>query len=406
MKLTLRRMDDAHRDEARAIDGGAAFSVGTEHGATWVLADAGAAARIDIRRGPDGFLADASGAVSVEGQTVPDGVTIALSHGARVTLGGATLRASIAQGESSAFPGTHANPAAPTISSILSDISAGGDSASGVLPGAAGETWLESVIGPQRPPREEDAGPMRGFGHGPADERRADPQDEASRTPFLPDDWNEPGDKVNRMMQSESDSVALSVGKAARDEAKPATGAARRADSAGLLAAAGVSSIEVAGPPSRHFENAGAALKAALDGIGRLEQAMVRLQAEAGLPQRGAADQTTLNPAVVLSDESDVCLRYLAWRIAALETAQTALVRGALAQIARIREALDPAAIDAEVARTGGLKNRIAPAAAAWAEYRSRWSDGGPLDALLSEKGLARAIDAALSQEAPKEFVP
>ncbi|MFV0474094.1 MAG: hypothetical protein ACK5MQ_07785 [Pikeienuella sp.] len=104
MKLTLRRTDDAHRDEARVIDGGAVFSVGTAHGATWVLADAGEAARIDIRRGPDGFLAEASGAVAVEGQSVPDGVTIALSHGASVTIGSATLRASVAQGDSSAFP--------------------------------------------------------------------------------------------------------------------------------------------------------------------------------------------------------------------------------------------------------------------------------------------------------------
>ncbi|MFV0475141.1 MAG: type VI secretion system-associated FHA domain protein, partial [Pikeienuella sp.] len=260
----------------------------------------------------------------------------------------------------------------------------------------AGETWLEGLLNPRGGVTAEDPGRMRGFGHGPADPGPPDPDGAAPGAPFLPDDWDEPGDKVNRMMQADSESVALSVGKAADKGESPEK--APRMDSAALLAAAGVSSYEVAGPPARHFENAGAMLKATLEGIGRLERAMVRIQAEAGLPQRGALDQSMLNPAVILSDESDICLRNLAARIAALEQAQAALVAGALAHIARIRETLDPAAIDARIAGKGGLKNRMAPAAAAWTEYRSRWSDGQSADILFSEKALARAIDAALSQ--------
>lgn len=394
MRLTLELIDGPHAGEARAIDGGTAFSVGTEHGATWVLAGARGVARLDLRRGPNGFEASVQGEVTIEGQPAPDGMAIHLSHGSRIGLGDRTLRASVTQEAATGLGGSYANPEPLTISTILSDISAGGDTATGLLPGRGGNDFLQHITG-SRSSRPDPLDRIAAFGYGPNRPAPSGSKNDKPLATYLPEDWDKPSDRLNRVFQAEASSAALRIGlQEDGDEDDKPRKAKPAVTSHPLLGAAGLRPEEVDGPPERQLANAGRALTVSLAGIGRLERAMAHLRSDLGLPHQGgsASDPAALAPAAILSDEGGLYLRNLITRIEALETAQQALVDGIRAFVATARTSLDPETISAGASRTGGLRQRFLPDSAAWAAYRACWSSENADEFPLSDKALARAI--------------
>lgn len=404
MILTLELVGGPHAGEARAIDGNMAFSVGTEHGATWVLAGAGGAARLDIRLSRDGFVAEAGGQVEIEGQPVADGTVIALAHGSRIGLGDAELRASVEQSGARGLGERYARATGPTVSSILADVTPGGDTASGVLPGRDGETWLESITGPGGALRESR---YSGYGGGAP---RPSPVPDKPLATYLPEDWNVPGDRQNRLFQAQAASTAIGVG-SGRQEAAPVPApvpapVAPQMTSDALLKAAGIAPGEIATAPERQLVNAGAALREALSGIARLERSVERLRDDLGLPLRGATTPVELDPFVILSDEDGLSARSLAARIGALEHAQAALIAGIRAHLSRARALLDPDAVAASVPERRGVFGRLAPGAAEWQAYRAIWAAEKAADVPLSEAALTQDIEAAETGDEFKEPDP
>lgn len=407
MRLRLERIDGPHAGEARAIDGSAAFSVSTDHGATWQLRGATGPARIDLRRGPSGFEVEASGMVTIEGQPVPDGATIALGRGSRIGLGDAVLRTSITQEAASGLAGSFAQPSGPTVNAILSDVSPGGDTAQGPLPGRSAEDWLASITKSQGAVPQEDRSRISAFGH--AIRMALDPSTapQATQTPlatYLPENWNAPSDDLNRIFQADIASGATTIGisdAASRDPIAPREAHATRA---ALPLADRTQREQVGLPPERRLAVAEAALGVALAGIRRLEEAMQRLREMLDLPHRGETDPVIMDPALMLSDEDGLCLNALARRIDLLERAQIALIDGVRVHLAQARHAFDPEDIlSAATSRARFMGRRKA---AAWAEYRTRWSPVPPAVSPLSDEALARAIAAAESGQDPEASDP
>lgn len=391
MLLTLELVGGPRAGEARAVDGNMAFSVGTEHGATWVLPGAAGIARIELRRGRDGFLAEASGLVTMDGQPVPEGTTIALGHGTRIGLGDAVLRATLAEGGTYGTAGRAATASRPTITSILADVTPGGETASGMLPGRDGEAWLESITGPGT---GRGAPPASAFGYASEMAVRPLPESEKPLATYLPEDWNAPSDRQSRVFQAQVPSMTINLrpGQNSVPEAAPA---APRVASDTLLRAAGIPPTELAISPERQFANAGAALKVALSGIARLERALRQLRADLGLPPKGATTPAELDPFVVLSDEDGLSARALAARVTALERDQAALLAGIRAYLTKARAMLDPDMIAARVKDRRGFMGHLAPGTAEWQEFRSLWSPQQGAEGPLSDAALNRDIEAA-----------
>ena len=148
MKLIVEMIDGPEAGAVRMIDGSVPFVIGTSPDALWKISPFEAPARLELRRRGGDFAILADGDVSVEGQSISDGVERTIHHGATVQIAGAILRARIEQdqmgmGRIDMF----ADASATTISSILSDVTPGGENADGILPGRGGEDWLDSVIG-------------------------------------------------------------------------------------------------------------------------------------------------------------------------------------------------------------------------------------------------------------------
>lgn len=403
MRLTLELVDGPHAGATRAVDGSTPFTVGTRRGAAWLLPGGTASASITIRRSHEGFRAETTGGITIEGHAISDGTTVALGHGSRIGIGGLTLAVTLTQNVPADISGRYAGLGQPTISSILSDITPGGDSAQGPLPGRGAEEWLESITRSRSPAPRADWGALGTFGGIAQPAALPDPLAKPFAT-HLPDDWDAPGDRANRIAQAQVSATALSI---SPPKTQPDVGKVGR--SVGtidpLLEAAAVLQGEVDGPVERQLANAGAALRLALDGIARLEEVIARLRTELDVPAAGpAADPATLNPAMILSDTDGFGIRALAARIAALEAAQLAFTEGARAHLAEVRLTLDPASITTAVASRRGLRDRLTPAARAWAEYSARFgSDDAGGASALSDKALARAINARLGGQNPEE---
>jgi hypothetical protein len=404
MRLTLELIDGAQSGATRAVDGSTPFAVGTRRGANWLLPGGTGPGLVTIRRTPEGFRAEAAGDVSIEGHPIADGTTVTLGHGSRIGIGGLTLAVALTQDVLSDAGSRTPALGQPTISSILSDVTPGGDGASGPLPGRSAEEWLESVTRSRGPAARTDWSELGAFGTN-SDRPAALPDPLAKPlATYLPDDWDTPSDRMNRVAQAQVSTIALAVGqaKAEPDNVKPLR---PPRDIRPLLDAAAVQRGEVEGPPDRQLANAGAALRLALDGIARLETLIARQRTELHLPAPAQSeDPATLNAALILSDVDGLAVQALTARIAALEAAQSAFVEGARDHLSALRQSLDPTSIKAAVASRGGLGDRLAPAARAWAEYRARFGDEARDGAsALSDKALARAIGARLDRPFPEE---
>jgi hypothetical protein len=408
VRLTLELIDGAQSGATRAVDGSTLFTVGTRRGANWLLPGGTGLGLVTIRGTPGGFRAEATGEVTIEGHPIADGTTVTLGHGSRIGIGGLTLAVTLTQDPLPDDANTR-YPALgqPTISSILSDVTPGGDGAAGPLPGRSAEEWLESVTRSRGPAARADWGTIGAFGAN-SDQPTALPDPLAKPlATYLPDDWDAPSDRMNRIAQAQVSTIALAIGQAKAEPDNVKTLRPPR-DIRPLLDAAAVRRGEVEGPPDRQLANAGAALRLALEGIARLETLITRQRTELDLPASAKSeDMTTLNAAQILSDPDGLGVQALAGRIAALETAQSAIIEGARDHLSALRQSLDPTSIEAAVASRGGLANRLAPAARAWAEYRARFAGEARNGATaLSDKALARAISARLDRPFPEEESP
>ncbi|MGL4237608.1 hypothetical protein [Tabrizicola sp.] len=404
MQLTLELIDGAQSGATRAVDGSTPFTVGTRRGANWLLPGGTGLASVTIRRAPDGFRAEATGEVTIEGHAIADGTTVTLGHGSRIGIGGLTLAVTLTQDLPSDAGGRHPALGQPTISSILSDVTPGGDSAGGPLPGRSAEEWLESFTRSRAPAARADWTTLGAFGAN-ADRPAALPDPLAKPlATYLPEDWDAPSDRMNRISQAQVSTNALAIGpvKSEPDNVKPLR---PKGDIRPLLEAAAVQRGEVEGPPDRQLANAGAALRLALEGIARLETLIARQRTELHLTAPvHSEDPATLSAALLLSDPDGLRIQALAARITALEAAQSAFVEGARDHLAAVRQSLDPTSITAAVASRGGLADRLTPATRAWAEYRARFAGEAHNGAsALSDKALARAIGERLDRQYPEE---
>ncbi|RVV98301.1 hypothetical protein EKE94_05055 [Mesobaculum littorinae] len=454
--LTLTLRSGAAAGAARMTDGSRPFSVGTAPGCTWTLPpDDGAAlpsepASIAIRRSGDRFVVEGSGMVEIGGHPLQDGAEVPLHHGSDLVIGAHRLSVHVSQsstgddagrGPTDAFFDAHQ----PTISAILSDVSPGGDGASGPLPGRTGEEWLDSLTstgpgssrssrpdwdrlgrfgaatGPEQGgvPRADNPLPPRGAHPAPRtdtplpDALGPDPLGPAPREPdplaarpsgtdplgssrgqLLPDDWNAPvSDTGNRIAQGAANRQSVSFGDPAPQEP-----AARRTgpDARLLREALGLYEGEIDAPDATQLANAGTALATSLGGLAEIERALSRALADLNVPQPlpAAMDHATLDPGSLLSDHrGDTCLA-LSRRVQAIVARQTALIDSLQADLAAAREMFDPETIRAAVASRGGAAARLSPARAAWDEYcRRRTAEDAPLTPAALRRQLAARID-------------
>ena len=402
LTLTLRTGPAA--GTARMTDGSRSFTIGTEPGCTWPLPPGeGAGGCVAIRRSGDGFVMEVAGVVAMEGRPLHDGAEVPLHHGGEIAIGAHALSAHVSQaGEAPASGGpTDAFHEAgmPTISGILSDVTPGGDAASGPLPGRTGEEWLDSFRAPGGKAARPDWDSLGAYGEA---EAAGDPLDAAApgdplraAGKLLPDDWDAPASDVgNRIAQAPSDRLSVQLGNAPREAPAP-RGAA---DARVLREAAGLYEGEVDAADAVQLANAGAALRTALAGLAEVERAVDRALGDLDLPPRpaGPLDHATLDPGAILSDATGEAVLALDRRIDAVTARQAALLEEVLASLAAARDAFDPDTLRAAVAARGGAAARLAPARAAWAEHVRRWSDeAAPLRPGTLRTALARRIDEA-----------
>lgn len=409
MHLTLELLDGPDAGAARSVDGSHAFSVGTTPGVTWALSGTGGDAAVTIRRTAGGFEMDVQGDVSIEHQAITDGTTVPVAHGSLIGIAGLGLRASLAQPQSTPLLASAVGAGSgPTISSILSDITPGGDTAQGPLPGRGGEAWLDQATQDRdQNDSRADWGSLGSYGARPAApawQDTATPQTGKGLSTFLPDDWDTPSDRQNRVTQSRAVSSAAGL---TRDEPAKIKPKSRRQPVAvrAFFEAAGLVPEELealdAGDLKDQMANAGAALRLMLDAVSELEASHARARSEMDIapPEAPTHDRTAVDPLMVLADRDGTTLSALRNRIDMLSTSQTGLIDAVSAHLGALSDTLDPAMIKAQVASTGGFGHRIAPAASAWRLYEELWHQRAP----LATQTLAQAAATHLSNTRSEE---
>ncbi|MFP7674523.1 hypothetical protein ACG74X_14330 [Marivita sp. S0852] len=412
LTLTLRTGPAA--GTARMTDGSRPFHIGTAPGSTWTLPASEppdtqtADSSVSIRRSGDHFLCEATGRVELEGRVVPEGAEMPLHHGSELGIGGHRLVAHVDQSGAAPASGgptdAFQEAALPTISAILSDVSPGGDGASGPLPGRTGEEWLDSfTVAPQgRKPTRPEWDRLGAWGEAP---EGPDPLESATQPDplgqpgkILPDDWDAPiSDTGNRMVQAPSNQQSFRIADA---PAEPDI-SAPNTDIRVLREAAGLYEGEVDAPDDIQLANAGTALNTALTGLGRLEAVLDRVLADFDLPARtpDAVQQATLDPGAILSDQTGEACLALARRIDAIEARQTAVIEACLATVEAARTTFDPETIRAAVAAKGDPLDRVLPTRAAWAEHCRRWTqDEQPLDSGTLRASVAQRLDGQIKE--------
>ncbi|WP_106743527.1 hypothetical protein [Yoonia maritima] len=409
LTLTLRSGHAA--GTSRVIDGTTQFSIGTGAGNTWRLTAELSAMQGDafVRSDNDQFLIEGFGHVSVNGQSLNVGAELPLHQGAEIEIGPHLLTAHIAQADVmpnlSGGADAYRDTTQPTISAILSDVSPGGDAASGPLPGRTGEEWLDSfTAAPNRSRPDWDR--LGAYG---GDSSASDPlvPNPAFTNPFgantsdpfdtshkmLPDDWNVPAsDTANRAEQGAPNRQSVNMN---QTDHRPDP-VQSQPDARILREAAGLYDGEVDAPDEIQLANAGTALAATLAGLAEMERNLNRILNDFDVtPQTAQArDQVTMDPGAILSDlQGDICLG-LSRRIDATLARQTAVFETLLATITHARDRLDPDNIRAAVASKSAMSERLRPKAAAWDENMRRWTeDNSPLNLGTLRETLAANIE-------------
>ncbi len=405
MRLTLELIQGSGSGTTRIVDGTRAFSVGTAPGANWVLPGASqTGGRIVLRSTPQGYVLEGDGHVTLEGQPVGDGMQRGVGHGSRIGIGDFVLRAMLVQDQRAADSG-FSILSAPTISAILSDVTPGGQTARGPLPGRTGEEWLDALSLDTRPAPGKDWATLGLFGSEGTDPPLPAPDRPSPLSTFLPDDWDTPRNPQNQTTQSRAPSGSLAI-LPLRDRPQDAPAAGSLPDPAvrAFIRAAGLLPDDLSGPVERQMEMLGHILRALLDGVARIEAAQARAASEI-MEQDGhspAGSAGLMEAAMLLAgDQPQRAALYVTQYLDRLAGWPPAVIEAARGCLAEARAALDPAVIAAGVASGGGLRARTAPAGAAWAAYRRRWNvpDGPP----LSDAALAKRLRDLLNENPKPE---
>ncbi|MEO0913452.1 MAG: type VI secretion system-associated FHA domain protein, partial [Pseudomonadota bacterium] len=351
MNLTLEMLSGRQEGARREIRI-SPFKVGTDSFADWVLPSEPRAepGQVTISRASDGFFLRASGTVLLEGHPLDPNMETRLGHGAELTIGGNTIRAMVSHGGGQFADASLS--AAPTISSILADVTPGGESAGGLLPGRAGEGILS---GTDHLPR----------GHTPLDGVEPAP---APGPKLLPEDWNSTSSTSEH---APAPDTAMRLGPSTpTPRAAPQEGSAIKA----FLKAAGVEDEFAGADPVKLMEAAGGALAAAATGLAELEEGLEAFRREFGLApgRREQAERRRTDAATLLSGESYLTEARIAAQFARIVEHQAALADGLAAYLAACKSELAPEAIMA-TAKGKGLTLR--PKAQYWDAFSTAWAN-------------------------------
>ncbi len=356
MNLTLELINGRQAGARREIRI-SPFRVGTDSFSDWVLPpeQGSQSGQVTISRASDGFFLRASGTVLLEGHPLDSNIETRLGHGAQLTIGGSVIRAMVSY-ESGQFVDATLSEA-PTISSILSDVTPAGESAGSILPGLASEGILSGVDDISR-----TRTPLDGIAAAPTPGPK-----------LLPDDWNATSsasehaaapDTVVKIGEQQSEKAAASAD----------AGKAFRA----FLRAAGVEDEFRSADPMKLMESAGGALAAAAKGLSALEDGFAAFHREFGLPPSRSeqADFKRTDAGTLLSGESYLTEARVAAQFARLIEHQVAMAQALSAHLEMHRNALSPDAIITEAKAKGGLA--LLPKAQYWDGYCTTWIEATP----------------------------
>lgn len=388
MRVRLELLDGPQSGSARMTDLVRAYTIGTDAGVSWQLpGDTTQHASVTLYRGASGVDMEATGEIAIEGHAINEGQRRAVGHGSQITIAGQTIRISYEQAQLSME--SLAENAPPSISSILSDVTPGGGSAAGPLPGRVGEDFLT---------RERITPRKANFRH--IQETKAF---DAPPSPFedgiakhLPDDWDAPGELADRSAQSSEPTAQTILTQNQPIPTEMPPNVAATPDHT-LLQAAGVLPQEVQTTHEQQLQNAGTALRQLMDGIGALEDALLKHCHDLGVKPTptSEAERYAFYPAAILSDQGGNAMRAMTVRIQSILSLQHAICNGSRAVIAKARDQLDPDAIATDKMSRSGFFHRLTPNAAAWAEYCARFHPEA-LPNPLSEAALAKEIQDQL----------
>lgn len=382
MKLLIEMLEGPEPGEVRVIDGSVPFIIGTVPDALWKIASPGASARLEIRRRGADFVIIADGDVSVESQSISDGSERSIHHGATIEIAGALLRTRIEQdqaglGHSDIF----ADASTTTISSILSDVSPGGEAAGGILPGQNADQWLDSLIGGGRAAPTQTPEPSWGAS-------AAQEEPFLLTNPTLPSDWaSAPTESANRFEQAGADREGLTVPADQNDTAAQTPDAVQN-DALILRQAAGIFEGEISSSDAIQLQNAGQALKALLQEAAEFQRSIDIMLSDLGVAPaaKNLVDHTAFQPGTALGDETGMSIRALSQRLKAMRLEYSAVFAVLTQTMKTARETFDPNHIRVAVSANYGPAARMQATKTGWKEYRQRWSgDDNPLtDAKLT----------------------
>ncbi|NSX53730.1 type VI secretion system-associated FHA domain protein [Parasulfitobacter algicola] len=364
MSLTLEITGGPYVGQVRVIDGRSAFSVGTMRDCNWILPTTGSdEIKVTIRSGGTGFQMVTEGAVQIEGQPVIAEKPMDIGHGSQIAIAEHRLSARIEQAHSSTWDTKRDEFSAPTISSILSDVTPGGAGASGVLPGRAGEEWMS----PNAVLPREDASPMI-----------TQPINQLGSK--LPDDWDVPEDRTNQQSQATVTNQVINIGNTA-EKAEPHPEPQVDLDLLRVfLEAAGLSIADITAQPDAVMHAAGQTLRTAIEGIERLEQEAQKFEAELDLNTLPASDvdRAAASLDVLLGFAGVDTANQTRSRIDTLITKQKAVTLAIDATLSRARQDLAPDSIETKAAVDSGLP--FGKRMRYWDTYIKEWSsDNAPL---------------------------
>lgn len=397
MELTLELLTGSHAGAARVVDGNRDFSVGTKPGSTWMLPMTGdALAQARVSKDRKGFVVEAEGDVQLEGQPIGDGGIHQLGHGNHIHIAGMALRLMIGQA-SSGFPsGTTTSQVVPTISSILSDVAPGGNTAQGPLPGRTGEEWLEELTNVTEQQPQVSWKHAEAYGEaetpsplGPAPTGGAAP----ALSTYLPDDWDAPGDKQNQVTQSPSPTDTTRVPNSKPSPPRERPDARLTSGVKAFLKAAEILPEEMDGPVEEHMAMFGRALRVLLEGVAEIETEQSKLLMELDASQMNESKKVS-SDLLLAGGDPKLVVPSIRARIDRLVTTERAIADVTLSNLAAAQELLDPEIVSTSTTQKSGLRARLSPDAAAWNEYRRRWEEGG---ALLSFTSFSHKIQDRLN---------
>lgn len=413
--------------DARMIGAAGSFVVGTYSGATWVLPRSTEGdGEVTITPDREGLSATLSrGEAKLDGRPLGPNNAYRLGPNSVLLIAGHELRLSGA-----ADPGggveaimSGATATSPTISSILADVSPGGSTAEGPLPGHSGEDILADLTGSAELEQEErpEWGQLGAYeGRAPEDDPvETSPISPVMPTPgggggFLPDDWDAPEpvahETQDRLEQGSVPSSALSV---AMPGAAPSltvkTDGPLDAAVAAFIRGAGLTAEELGGNLPAKMQVFGEMLRMLLESVTNIEEAQAPLMGPAGNARApGQAAHHSATATILSAAESpDLAMLALRQRLDEIATSEQALMGGVLQFARTAREILHPETILAESRTSGGSRSKVSPEAAAFGVFLSRFA-GQTNDGIapLSSQALTEAIKSVLAAQRSEEQQP